>query len=145
MDSKRQGFSVGITSIAVIFTVVCLTIFAVLSVSTAAQEKDLAEKYAESVSEYWAADAKCTEIVNELGKLWEEGAGSSAILETAAAEGIETYEDGNVIYVYFEEPVNDSNSIAVSLEIGDEFRVTGWQEIYTGDWDADMGLDLFIQ
>lgn len=145
MDSKRQGFSVGITSIAVIFTVVCLTIFAVLSVSTAAQEKDLAEKYAESVSEYWAADARCTEIVNELGKLWEEGAGSSAILETAAAEGIETYEDGNVIYVYFEEPVNDSNSIAVSLEISDEFRVTGWQEIYTGDWDADMGLDLFIQ
>lgn len=145
MGGRRQSFSIGITSIAVIFTVVSLTIFAVLSVSTAVRERDLAEKYAGSVSEYWVADKKCTEIVNRLGGLWEQGAGSAELQAVAEENGAEFYDDGEVIYIYFEEPVNDSNSIAVSLEIGDVFNITGWQELYTGDWDADMGLDLFIQ
>ena len=40
-----RGVTIGITSIVVLFVVIAMTIFAVLTLSTVAQEKKLADKY----------------------------------------------------------------------------------------------------
>ncbi len=146
MDNDKRGtrnFSVGITTIAVVFTVVCLTIFAVLSLSTASQEKKLAEKYADSVSAYWEADAECSGIVNAFGEIWAAG-GVDADFDSLVSEtGVTFYHDGDAIYVSFIRQINEATSLAVTFRMDDEFTVTGWQEMYTGDWEADLSLNVW--
>ncbi len=143
-QSRRgRSFSIGITSIAVIFTVVCLTIFAVLSVSTATQERKLSERYADAVSVYWLADAKCTALANEFGALWERNAPASDYEALAAAHNAQVEGSGDAVYVYFHEPVDEQNSLVVTLRIGERFEVLQWRQLFTGDWEADSSLDLW--
>ena len=83
MDKKQRTgsarFNIGIASIICIFAVLGLTIFAVLSVSTARAEANLAEKYADSVTDYYAADRRCSDIACRFGALWASGADAQAL------------------------------------------------------------------
>lgn len=54
------------SSLLVIFAVLCLTIFALLSLSTGRADGRLTEISAKSVREYYAADTKAEEILAEL-------------------------------------------------------------------------------
>ncbi len=59
MDKKHgAGIGIGYVSIMIIFAVICLTIFAVLSFQSAYSNSALTEKSAEYISEYYAADEK---------------------------------------------------------------------------------------
>lgn len=58
--------AVGGSSLLVIFAVLCLTVFALLSLSTVQAEKRMADAAAESVTEYYAADLKAQEIFARL-------------------------------------------------------------------------------
>lgn len=138
-----RNFSIGITSIAVIFTVVCLTIFAVLSVSTALQERKLSERYADAVSVYWLADAKCVSLANEFGALWERQAPMEDYEALAAEHNAQAEGAGDAVYVYFHEPIDEQNSLVVTLRIGERFEVLQWRQLFTGDWEADSSLDLW--
>ena len=145
MDNRSsvKGLNIGITSIAVIFVVICMTIFAVLSLSTASQERELANKYAASVSDYWAADTQCTDIANEFGALWESGADLDGILALAQEHGADVWDDGSAYVVTYYTPINDNSSIIVTLSMGSEFTVTGWQQVYTGNWEVNDNKNVF--
>ena len=145
MDNRSsvKGLNIGITSIAVIFVVICMTIFAVLSLSTASQERELANKYAASVSAYWEADNLCTDIANEFGALWESGADLDAVLALARERGADVWDDNGTYVVTYYSPINDNSSIVVTLSMGTEFSVTGWQQIYTGNWEIDESINIF--
>lgn len=77
-DHKRQsGFPVmmGGSSLLVIFAVLCLTVFALLSLSTVLADKRLADASAEAVSAYYEADCRAEEIFAKLrcGRQLPEG------------------------------------------------------------------------
>ena len=56
-EKQRVGFiPVGVTSLLVIFAVLCLTVFALLSVSTVRADKALSEKSAAAIDGYYRAD-----------------------------------------------------------------------------------------
>lgn len=58
--------SVGAASLLVIFTVLCLTIFSLLSLSTALADRRLSDAAAESVQAYYEADTLAEEIYARL-------------------------------------------------------------------------------
>lgn len=66
---KRQKMNlpaVGGSSLLVIFAVLCMTVFAVLSLSTVLAEQRLSETAAESVAAYYRADLQAEEIFARL-------------------------------------------------------------------------------
>ena len=58
--------AVGGSSLLVIFAVLCLTVFALLSLSTVQAEKRMADAAAEAVADYYAADLKAQEVFARL-------------------------------------------------------------------------------
>lgn len=60
--------SIGGTSLLVIFSVICLAVFAVLSLTTAQAEKRLSDKAAEAAAAYYRADSTAEEIFAQLRK-----------------------------------------------------------------------------
>ena len=66
MDKQQQGFQapmVGGSSLLVIFAVLCLTVFALLAISTVQADKRLADASINAVSEYYEADCKAEKIL----------------------------------------------------------------------------------
>lgn len=58
--------AVGISSLLVIFAVLCLTVFALLSVSTVQAQLRLAESTRSAITGYYRADAEAEEILAKL-------------------------------------------------------------------------------
>lgn len=74
--SQRYHVGIGMPSILMIFVVLCLTTFGVLSYSSANADYKLTVKHEEYMNEYYQADAKAQEILMEIDDiLYEAGDG----------------------------------------------------------------------
>lgn len=71
---EKQEFhiGVGVPSILMIFVVLCLTTFGVLSYSSAKADSSLTEKNGEHIKNYYAADAKAQTILSEIDEILYE-------------------------------------------------------------------------
>lgn len=110
----KENFSLstlGGTSLLLIFSVLCLTVFAVLSLSTAKAGDNLSLSSEASVKAYYEADTEAEEIL--------------AVLRRGDfMEGVEE-EDG--VYSY-SCPINERTSLFVEVEIdGSDYRILRWQ------------------
>ena len=65
-DKKPAFINVGGASIIMLFSVLCLTVFAVLSLVSANSQSRLAGKVADTVSAYYEADLRACEIIDEI-------------------------------------------------------------------------------
>lgn len=65
MSGRRKTGSVfiGVSSLLVIFIVLCLTTFAALSLTSANADLKMARRAAQTVSEYYAADSRAVELL----------------------------------------------------------------------------------
>lgn len=110
----KENFSLstlGGTSLLLIFSVLCLTVFAVLSLSTAKAGDNLSISSETSVKAYYQADSEAEEIL-------------AALRRGDFVEGVE--EEGSV-YSY-KCPINERTSLYVEVEInGSEYEILRWQ------------------
>ena len=61
---KTKGiWTPGASALMVIFSVLCLTVFSILALSTVLADARLADKYAESVKEWYAADNEAERLI----------------------------------------------------------------------------------
>lgn len=103
--------AVGGASLLVIFAVLCLTVFAVLSLSTARADDRLSQASAQASAEYYAADCQAQEILARLRD------GELPI-------GV-TY--GGDLYTY-ECPISETQSLHVEVFLRDGvYTVLRWQ------------------
>lgn len=65
---RRGGTVSGAVSLVMVFAVLCLTVFSVLTLSTAVGESKLAQATAQHTADYYAADAQATAIAAQLGQ-----------------------------------------------------------------------------
>ena len=147
MDKKQRTgsarFNIGIASIICIFAVLGLTIFAVLSVSTARAEANLAEKYADSVTDYYAADRRCSDIACRFGALWASGADAQALQALAEELGASLTPDGAETCVSYSVAIDDTQNLRVTLRLGEDFCIERWQTENAAEWQPDTGLNLW--
>lgn len=143
MNKRRNAFfGIGIASIVVIFVVLCMTIFAVLSLSTANEEHRLAKKYAQSAADYWRADTECTELANLLIDAWHSD-DMSAVYDLAAQNGAECTEADIGLYVSYSRPVNDITDLTVTLLLNDTVTVVSWNTTPVGVWIPEDDLPIW--
>ena len=119
--------SVGISSLLVIFAVLCLTVFALLSVSTVQAQRRLADSTNQAVTGYYTAECTAHEILAELR--------SGGLPAAVTREGD--------IYTYACR-ITDNQALAVRVEVKDsDYRILCWQAVSTADWEADNRLPVW--
>ena len=112
---------VGGSSLLVIFAVLCMTVFALLSLSTVLADGRLNQASVEAVSAYYTADTQAEEIFAKLrqGELPEE---------VTEKNGIYTYSC----------PISENQALQVELQkTAEGWKVLRWQAVVTAEWEED--------
>ncbi|MBQ3568443.1 MAG: hypothetical protein IJA25_05875 [Anaerotignum sp.] len=135
-DQKTPKISIGITSMTVILCVLCLTVFSVLSLSTALSERKLAEKRAVVAQEYYRAEKEAASLVNRLQDKAEKGEDISSF---ASANGIVVKND----LFFFHKTIDDGQDLSVILQYKDGFDILEWKVVSTADWTPDESLHVW--
>ncbi len=134
---KRETFSppaVGGVSLLVAFAVLCLTVFALLSLTTVQADARLADASARAVEDYYAADCAAQEILARL-----RAGETPAEVES---HGYDSWHRGTR-YTYTC-PISDSQELDVEVLVdGEDYEILRWQAQYTGEWETVEGLDLW--
>ncbi|MEG1682993.1 MAG: hypothetical protein RR295_04125 [Oscillospiraceae bacterium] len=127
---RKSGFSppaVGGSSLLVIFAVLCLTIFALLALSTVEANGRLSLALAQSVEDYYAADCAAEEILSHLR------AGE-------VPDGV-TVQGDSYCYAC---PLSQTQELQVEVTLrGGDYTILRWQTVSTTDWVADDSLPVF--
>ena len=128
--SKKKQLSppvVGASSLLVIFAVLYLTVFALLSISTVRADGRLGDKVQSAVTGYYQADCRAEEILARLR--------SGEIPEGVTVE--------NGIYTYAC-PISDTQVLAVQVTITESsYRILRWQTMSTVRWEADDRIPVW--
>lgn len=116
-EKKGLSINVGASSIILILLVLSLSIFAALSIKASNNEYKLAGKTAQSVQEYYEADARALELLGEEGAM-----------------------DGTIFY---EVPVNENAVIQVSAEVDldGSYTIHKWKLVNSTGGLEDYGLN----
>ena len=128
---KRGGTMTGAVSLVMIFCVLCMAVFAVLTLATAVREQGLAELTAQRAAEYYEADRQAAEI-------------AAALIAGEAVEADVSYElTGEGAVASYVVPAGGELLLEVRLLLtGSEYEVLAWRTIYAGDWTPDNSMEL---
>lgn len=153
--SKRKypTINIGSSSMLVVFIILCLVTFSVLSVASANNDRKYSEKIADRTTAYYEASNKAEELLSQiddkLKQVYEQynaGYLSQVPDVLTSIDGIDTSDFPSVS---FSVPINDTQTLSVSLLVqtpekeGDTFyTVTSWKEISTEVWDGDEPMNL---
>lgn len=117
---------VGGSSLLVIFSVLCFSVFSMLVLATVKADERLADDSCEAVTAYYQADCEAERILGEL---------RAGIVEDSV-----TQKDN---YYAYQCPVNDTQSLSVVVEItGTEYEIHQWKLEETIDWEPEQYLNL---
>ncbi len=125
--NENRGPVLGASSLLVIFAVLCLTVFSLLSISTARANGRLSETARDAVTAYYRADAQAERILARL----------------RAGESIEGVQKENDIYSYGC-TISPTQVLWVELALdGSDYRILRWQAVSTAQWEADDRLPVW--
>ena len=139
---KKKGsapFGAGMSSLMMVFVVLCLTVFGVLAYMTARADNRLTQRSAQMVQAYYAADAKAEEALARL---------DAARLEMPAQDALESAGFAVVsaeqpLTGELEIPVDGTRVYRVQVEItGGDYRVTARQTEDNIVWEDEI-LDVW--
>ncbi|CAK7064298.1 MAG: hypothetical protein EUB_00686 [Eubacterium sp.] len=137
MRKNRQGMSVGVVSLIMIFVVFLLVSLAVLSLTTASANARMADKSLSMQSAYYEADANAQETLAQIDGVLRSGGADQGALE-ALNRGV-TY-DPESATIRFDTEISDTATLKSELRVeGDSVSVIRWQTVPDGEWQTDSG------
>ena len=130
---------VGAVSIMLVFVVLCLVIFSVISLAPALAERDLVQAELQSVQDFYAADKLAEQVLAELLQTVYTPESIHGIEITSGFDFIE------LAYIaQFVVPVGDERVLYVSVELGfGDYRILAWQMHTLSEWEAYNPLNLW--
>lgn len=172
-DKEQSSFvSIGSSSLLIVFLILCLAAFAILSLSSAKSDYSLSERLAEHKSQYYEASSRAEVVLDKIDGILEETAQTSdlsapfqssedflsssyigsvmGLLDSASIDGTSiscTLQDEGLI-VSYKIPAGDKQSLDVELFVTDctnsesYYRIQKWQINSTSAWEGDNTLNL---
>ena len=157
MDSrkKQSSFSsIGITSLVLIFVMLCLLTFSVLSLVTARADLRLSQKNAERTSAYYDAENRANDILLSVISCIEEYKDSpdASVFYQKLRERLDGH--NGILFtgadsLEYEVLLDKEQLLSVSLEIsyetyddGSHYRILAWDTVSTHEWESDGSLPL---
>lgn len=135
-DNKTPKISIGITSMTVIMCVLCLTVFSVLTLSTALSERDFSKTRAAATREYYDAESDASTLINKMYTTWKNGGD----LKTFSAHNEIEVEGDNYC---FQKKIDDGQALHVVVRFKDDMEIINWQVVSTGEWTPDDSLEVW--
>jgi len=127
MKRKISFTSVGGSSILTIFAVLCLIVFALLSLSTAKANDTLAEKSMTAITNFYKADLQAEEILAQ-------------IRSGECPEGVT--KKGSIYSYACSIDNNQELQVKVVVE-EDSYKILEWKKEYVGEWKLNDSLDVW--
>lgn len=125
-QEKVSPTAVGASSLLVIFGVLCLTVFALLSISSVLAERRLADAAVDAVTDYYEADLRAEELFARL----RSGEAVPGVQET---DGIYT----------FQIAISQRQALSVALQQeGTDWTVLRWQTV-TSEEELEDALKVW--
>ena len=135
---ERAG--IGSASIILVFAVLCLAIFTVISFVPALIEQNLIESELRSVGAYFAADALAEQILAQI--LAADGNVPDIIRDVAVHSHWDSARETPVFF--FAAPMDDYRAIHVAVAInGHSYEILSWRMVSEAIWEADDRLPVF--
>lgn len=127
---KRSGGTppVGGSSLLVIFAVLCLTVFALLSLSTVEAGGRLSQKAATAVSDYYTADAAAEEVLAQL----RAGQRPKGVRQT-----------GDDYTYSVPQGQKQVISVRLRLEQNGSYQILQWETQSKETWEADETIEIW--
>lgn len=155
-------FNIGASSLLVIFLILCLVTFAILTLTSAKSDADFAEKLAHHKTNYYAAcntaESTLDEIDAVLADAWQLSDTAAVFTEietrlTAlnSREQLQlsmdfTQSEPTVSYAV---AIDDKQNLCVTLTLAAApakgeayYRISQWQVQSSGEWNGDQTLNL---
>lgn len=125
---KEKSISaIGLSALLTIFAVLCLTVFSLLSLSTAKADSRLGEKSRQATESYYAADCCAEEILAQIR--------SGIVPEGVRVE--------NGIYTYAC-AISDTQILVVAVKAeGETYQIIQWQAQSAAQWEPDEKLHVW--
>ena len=137
---NKGGIGVGSASIVLVFAVLCLTVFSLITLVVAKNNQALAETEAGLVTGYYEADALAENIVAAILEAGE-------VPDSVRGVEIDSYWDMDLEaeVASFVCPLSDKKELYVKLALdGDGVDVINWQMLDIGQWEFDDSLGVWI-
>ncbi len=139
---------IGLSLILVIFIVLCLVIFATLSLVTANQEEKHASKVADNVSVYYQADSLANEKLEEISTAitdLDSNTSSAGVVST-----LESIDEITIDYpiISYAIPISDDKELSVVCEVQSNesnklvCKITTWEERLINNFSGNDTLPL---
>lgn len=138
---KTGGVFIGVSSLLVIFIVLCLTTFAALSLTSANADLKMARRAAQTVSDYYAADSAAVELLARLDEAVEAAPGRPVL------SGVAFEREGGALVASYGVPISDGQELRVTVRYpgarGARREILQWQSVSTREWQGDDTLILW--
>lgn len=151
MNERSSGgrVNIGTSSLILIFIILCLTIFGLLSLSSAESDWKLAQKNAEAVKGYYEADSKAVEFTAMVEGVLSEcsrEADDEAYLQMVKKElGSFYQEETGTVQADIRMPYDQM--LHVELEINREeeagYEILAWNVCHFVDYDIDRSMPVW--
>lgn len=131
---KKPVTGTGSTLVVLVFTVLCLTIFALISLSSTRIDKSMAEAEARMVIGYYEADLLAECILADI---------LEAVVIPTNLRGINILSDGDS-EVSFSCPISDNKELYVKMSIfEDSYKIFEWRMRDTNEWETNFDLPVW--
>lgn len=148
--TRKIALGVGYVSVMLIFAVICLTIFAVMSFKAAMSTDTFNERSGEFLQQYYAADAKAKETLSKLNDGMQAARGSMFFEEefeeaAKALDGVSVKQSPNGFSASYEVPINDRQVLAVDIRFDNDgkYTIEQWQSRVVGFDDTESHLGVW--
>lgn len=128
--NEKERFSpptTGGVSLLVVFAVLCLTVFALLSLSTVQADRRMADASLQAVEDYYTADCEAWRVL-------------ALLLEGETPEGV-TQDAGVYAYAC---PISQTQDLEVEVSLdGREYTILRWQAVSRREESEPGGMELW--
>lgn len=140
---KKEGFTAGAgaVSLVLIFSVLCLSVLAVLTLSTASSESRTTEKIAQATTEYYNADIRATEIMASLMTSYTE---DGSVPDNVGDVSIDVQREGGRTSASYSCMQSDTQILFIRLVFEESgVEILSWKTVMIADWTAETELDIW--
>lgn len=152
MNNRQSGgrANIGTSSLILIFIILCLTIFGLLSLSSAGSDWNLASKNAQSVKGYYEADGQAVEfaamVEEELLQCGLMASSPEAYIHLVKERLKEYYhEETNTIETDLEMLYGQKLHVALELCLEEKrgYRIAAWNVYQSEDYEIDRSMPVW--
>lgn len=139
--AKKESFAppaLGGSSLLVVFAVLALTVFALLSLSTVRADVRLGDAAARAVTGYYQADCQAQEILVRLRS------GETPVEVTSHME--DSWHDPWMVRYTYAVPISDTQELQAEVLVNSadgSYSVLRWEAASVGELEFDNGLDVW--